>query len=81
MFHVRMYAAFFLMWTAFFAYNPTARASLDPGEILVIANKKASSNVGVARCYMRERGIPEENLIQLWVTNGKRSAGGIASEG
>jgi uncharacterized protein (TIGR03790 family) len=44
-----------------------ARASLAPEEILVIANRQAPDSVALARHYMGERGVPEENLVQLWV--------------
>jgi len=52
-----------------FLQQKEAGASLKPEEILVVANKNASESVGLARYYMRERGVPEENLVQLWVTD------------
>ncbi len=43
--------------------------ALEPHEILVLANKNAARSVGLAKYYMKKRGIPEENLLQLWVTD------------
>ncbi|MDY0220596.1 MAG: TIGR03790 family protein [Desulfobacterium sp.] len=43
--------------------------ALDPDEILVLANKNASESVGLARFYMEQRNIPEENLLTLWITD------------
>ncbi|MFZ7110302.1 MAG: TIGR03790 family protein [Desulfatiglandales bacterium] len=43
--------------------------ALSPDEILVIANKNAARSVGLAKYYMEKRGIPKNNLIQLWVTD------------
>ncbi|MEJ5349161.1 MAG: TIGR03790 family protein [Desulfosoma sp.] len=43
--------------------------ALESREVLVIANRNASESVGLARYYMNRRGIPEENLVLLWVTD------------
>jgi uncharacterized protein (TIGR03790 family) len=43
--------------------------ALEPVEILVLANRNASSSIGLAKHYMQTRGIPEENLVRLWVTD------------
>jgi uncharacterized protein (TIGR03790 family) len=45
--------------------------ALEPHEILVLANKNAARSVGLAKYYMEKRGIPEECLLQLWVTDGE----------
>ncbi len=42
-------------------------SALQPEEVLVIANKKARASVGLAEHYMEKRGVPEENLVQIWV--------------
>lgn len=42
---------------------------LQPREVVVIANRNASESVGLARYYMKRRGIPEENLVVVWVTD------------
>jgi uncharacterized protein (TIGR03790 family) len=42
---------------------------LEPDEVLVLANKKAARSVGLAKYYMKRRGIPKQNLLQLWVTD------------
>ncbi|WP_035244571.1 TIGR03790 family protein [Desulfonatronovibrio hydrogenovorans] len=49
--------------------NELAWASLEPSEILLVANRNASGSVGLANYYMRKRGVPEENLVQLWVAD------------
>ncbi|MFP3982470.1 MAG: TIGR03790 family protein [Desulfurivibrionaceae bacterium] len=51
---------------------PDSSLALAPEEILVVANKNASRSVGLARYYMDKRGVPEDNLIQLWVTDRER---------
>ena len=43
--------------------------ALEPSEILVVANMNASSSIGLAGYYMQRRGIPEANLVRLWVTD------------
>lgn len=48
------------------AILPPAAHALTPDEILVVANRRATSSVRLATYYMRQRGIPEENLIKLW---------------
>ena len=42
---------------------------LEPGEILVIANRNAPKSVGLAKYYMEKRNIPDSNLLHLWVTD------------
>lgn len=42
---------------------------LKADQILVLANRKASGSVGLARYYMKNRGVPADNLVKLWVTN------------
>ena len=48
---------------------PNTCLALEPDEVLVIANRNAARSVGLAKYYMKKRGIPEENLIKLWVTD------------
>lgn len=43
--------------------------ALEPGEVLVLANRNAHGSVGLAKYYMEKRGIPKENLLQLWMTD------------
>ena len=43
--------------------------ALEPNEILVLANRNAARSVGLAKYYMERRGIPEKNLLALWVTD------------
>lgn len=51
-----------LFWT------PPALA-LAPEEVLVIANRNAAKSQGLAKFYMEQRGIPEQNLVLLWMTD------------
>ena len=51
---------------------PAYCEALDPDEILVLANRNAARSVGLARYYMEKRGIPEDNLLQLWITDNER---------
>jgi len=44
-------------------------AALEPKEILVLANRNAARSVGLAKYYMKKRGIPERNLLKLRVTD------------
>ena len=44
---------------------PGSASALDPGEVLVVANKRMARSVEVARHYLAGRGIPEENLLVL----------------
>jgi len=43
--------------------------ALGVDEIVVLANKNASGSIGIAKYYMKERGIPETHLIKLWITD------------
>ena len=43
--------------------------ALTPDEILVIANRNAAKSQGLARFYMKQRGIPAQNLVLLWMTD------------
>jgi len=47
----------------------TPSFALNPEEILVIANRNASKSVSLAKYYMKKRGIPQGNLLKLWVTD------------
>lgn len=43
--------------------------ALTPEEVLVVANRNAAKSRGLAAFYMQQRGIPEENLVLVWVTD------------
>ncbi|MGM0760923.1 MAG: TIGR03790 family protein, partial [Thermodesulfobacteriota bacterium] len=43
-----------------------------PSQVLVVANKNAARSVGLAKYYMHKRDIPEENLLEIWVTDSER---------
>ena len=46
--------------------------ALQPSQVLVVANKNAARSVGLAKYYMQKRDIPEENLLEIWVTDSER---------
>jgi uncharacterized protein (TIGR03790 family) len=52
-------------------FGPTVAAALEPDEILVVANRNAGRSIGLAKYYMKQRGIPEDRLVALWVTDGE----------
>ena len=58
--------AMLLVWPFFF--SPTC-AALEAGELLVVANRNAQGSIGLARYYMDKRGVPEENLLKIFVTD------------
>lgn len=46
--------------------------ALEPSEVLVLANVNASSSLKLAKYYMQQRGIPEENLVRLSTVTSER---------
>ena len=50
--------------------------ALTPREILVVSNRNLTTSVSLAKYYMERRGIPENNLITLSVTNIEQISGG-----
>ncbi|MBA3031247.1 MAG: TIGR03790 family protein [Desulfobacteraceae bacterium] len=57
------------LFILFFLIFQTFCYGLEPGEILVIANRNAAKSVGLAKYYMDKRNIPDSNLLHLWVTD------------
>ena len=49
--------------------SPIAARALTPDEVLVVANRNAAKSLGIASFYMRQRGIPKENRVLVWVTD------------
>ena len=43
--------------------------ALEPDEVLVVANRNAAKSHGLASFYMKQRQIPKENLVLLWMTD------------
>jgi uncharacterized protein (TIGR03790 family) len=41
--------------------------ALEPGEVLVVANRNATHSIGLAKYYMEKRDIPSGNLVKLRV--------------
>jgi len=48
---------------------PGATFALEPAEVLVVANRNAPGSMDLAAYYLERRGIPEKNLLRLWVTD------------
>ncbi|MBC8391778.1 MAG: TIGR03790 family protein [Deltaproteobacteria bacterium] len=59
----------FVIFMGIIIFLPIAASALEPNEVLVIANRNAAKSVGLARYYMKKRGISEKNLVKLWVTD------------
>ena len=47
----------------------SAGFALEPGQVVVLANRNASGSVKLARYYMEKRAIPEKHLLQLRITD------------
>ena len=58
--------AMLLVWPFFF---PATCPALEADELLVVANRNAQGSIGLARYYMDKRGVPEENLLRIFVTD------------
>ncbi len=48
---------------------PVIVGAIPPGEVLVVANKRVTGSVSLARYYMEKRNIPQENLLVLTAAN------------
>ena len=55
-----------LVWPFF---SPSTCSALEADELLVVANRNAQGSIGLARYYMNKRGVPEENLLKIFVTD------------
>lgn len=47
---------------------PSAGLALEPEQVIVVANKSSGRSMNLARYYMEQRGIPEKNLVTIWVS-------------
>ncbi len=43
--------------------------ALEAPQVLVVANRNARGSMDLAAYYLERRGIPEKNLLRLWVTD------------
>ena len=43
--------------------------ALEPEHVLVLANRNAKDSIGLARYYMEKRGVPDDQLLMLWLTD------------
>lgn len=59
-----------LLLSILLGISPTL--ALEPKEVLVLANINATSSLKLAQYYMRQRGIPEENLVRLSTVTSER---------
>lgn len=50
-------------------FSPSLTLALEPAEVAVVANSLGGESVKLARYYMEQRGIPEENLIRIKTTD------------
>lgn len=57
--------AIHLVWPFFFSSSCLA---LEASELLIVANRNAQGSIGVAKYYMEKRGVPEQNLLRIFVT-------------
>lgn len=55
------------LFAALLLLPPQAEA-LQPAEILVVANSAVSGSIDLAKYYMKQRGIPKENLVRIKTT-------------
>lgn len=53
-------------WPFFF---PSPCPALEAKELLIVANRNAQGSIGLARYYMDKRGVPQENLLKIFVTD------------
>ena len=54
-----------VLWPGIDAY------ALEPGEVLVVANTAVSPGVELASYYMKQRGIPEDNIVRVLLPEGE----------
>jgi len=57
----------FLWFSVIYWGSAGVCGALEPQQILVIANKNAAKSVGLAKYYVEKRGVPEKNLLVLWL--------------
>jgi len=55
------------LWIIFI--SPVFSLALEADEILILANRNAKDSIGLAQYYIKKRGIPEANLVKLWITD------------
>lgn len=67
--NINIVCSFFLVMVGTVCLLSPPCTALEPGEILVVANRNAARSIGLAKYYMKRRGIPKKNLVKLWVTD------------
>ena len=58
-----------LLFLTIFCLMTNLCNALDPEEILVIANKNSHKSIDIAKYYMSKRKIPDDNLLEIRVTD------------
>ncbi len=58
------------------ALQAGAAPALEPSEVAVVANRRLTNSVALARHYLQARGIPERNLVLLDLPEGEDLARG-----
>ncbi|NTU42935.1 MAG: TIGR03790 family protein [Nitrospirales bacterium] len=51
--------------------SPSIALALAPEEILVVTNRAVSESTDLGRYYMKKRGVPSDNLIQVSTSKGE----------
>ena len=59
------------MFSAALLSPGTSAFALEPGEVLVVANTAVPSGIELASYYMKQRGIPEENILRVSLPEGE----------
>jgi len=52
--------------------GPRFSSALTPEEVLVVANFNAAGSLELAAYYMKKRGIPNSNLLKVWVDDNEK---------
>jgi hypothetical protein len=53
---------YIMCWILFLVLTAVPCLALEPGEILVVANKNAAGSIGLAKYYMKKEGSPKKIL-------------------
>jgi uncharacterized protein (TIGR03790 family) len=67
---LHLYARILILLLAYIVFSiPSLSFSLEPDEVLVLANKSSSDSLELATYYMKKRGVPADQLLKLSITN------------
>ncbi|MFO0730977.1 MAG: hypothetical protein U0361_08295 [Nitrospiraceae bacterium] len=70
---MRICSRYLLLWLLLCSFMPeaTSSASLQPDQVVVLANRNSTDSVAVARHYAAQRGLTERQIIVLDVPLGE----------